>query len=617
MKYLMICLAGVFAMTSCEGYLDKSPDLGTDESAIFESYESIRGYLDECYKSLDKWHSIPALTNDQRLAFTDELGSSVAQGSDVVNKICTGNWYSATRGTTWEIGDGNGTAINDAYAALRIANRVINGLDNVKNITDDEKLLIAGQAHFYRAWYYWQLIKRYGGMPVLDRVFWGGADDDLPRKTFRESFDWMKEDLRKAVEYLPVSWDDKNYGRPDKAAAMGFRAQAYLYAASPLYQNGLDVTEEHGYDRELCLEAAKYAQECIDLVNTGTTGRRFTRGTMDDYAGIFTLEPATSTYHEEYLWWNRNQSSSSQIVTIRTWWIWPECDGKSAAAAQAFGMPTANIVEYYERKGEDGNYYPVTDPRSGYVEGQWSAMQNRDPRMYNNILLPGDRWALSNNPDYVITSWKGGSGYNKFYSGNLSKVREFSGYLCRKYIWEGADNLINNQGFDKKRLLSFYIRVTEMYLDYAEALFEAVGDANTKPAGFNMTAKEALDIVRARVGVTPVVDDYATPETFRETYRRERTVELMFENHRWEDIRRWMLFDDLFGDSQYALYNTEWTCEQGEKPTKQQIQDGLTFTWEKKLNTVEVRNYTTRHYFYPFSGTAVSSQDNLKQNPGW
>lgn len=295
------------SVTACEGYLDKSPDLGLDESAIFENYTSIRGYLDTAYGDLYKWHATDPLAVTNHLAHTDELASSVTQGNYVTNVFCTGNWYSTERNSTWEIGDGSGTVIYDSYAGIRIANRVINGIESVKDITESQKTEIMAQARFYRAWFYYQLITRYGGMPIIDKVLVGG-DDNLPRQTYRGSHEWMMEDIEYAVQNLPVSWDDKNFGRPDKAAAMGFKAQALLYAASPLFQNGLESTEKKDYDKELCLEAAKAAQECIEFVNQGTSGRRLTTGTMDDYRSIFIL-PTTTNTQEEYLWWNRNPSN--------------------------------------------------------------------------------------------------------------------------------------------------------------------------------------------------------------------------------------------------------------------------------------------------------------------
>ena len=87
----------------------------------------------------------------------------------------------------------NITPIGRAYPALRIVNRVIENIDKVP-LTEEQRNEILGQAYFYRAWFYFQVIKRYGGMPIIDRVFAGG-DDDLPRVTYHESSEWMVSDI--------------------------------------------------------------------------------------------------------------------------------------------------------------------------------------------------------------------------------------------------------------------------------------------------------------------------------------------------------------------------------------------------------------------------------------
>lgn len=662
-------IAASVSMTACEEYLDKSPDLGLDESVIYGSYEAIRGYIDECYPLVWRWNMSETDGMNRcmnPMACTDELASSISQNNFVVNQFNMGNWYSATRNSNWEVGVNDPTSINKSYRTIRIANRVISGIDKVKNCTDEQKNEILGQAYFYRAWFYFQLVTRYGGMPKLDRIFNGG-DDNVPRMTARESFDWMMEDLDKAIAMLPDMWDAKNYSRPDKAAARGVKAEALLYAASPLFQNGLNETKKMPYDKDLCLAAAKAAQETLDYIASTETGRRFVSSVdmsgsvldlhtiENDYHRIF-VTPSTTFNSEEYLWWDRRQmSAQEQANTIRKYWQPIMFDKNTGQDAQAFAGPTANIVSLYERKGPDGNYYPIYDSRSGYQftaeaaavpdkdkwkydAGVWSNMQNRDPRFYHNILLPGQRWGMLIGHENYIDTWKGAITYNKIKDGNLSSVREFSGFLCSKYMWPEASYLYyttadNNDGYYLYRLRSFYIRVTEMYLNYAEALFEATGSATSKPDGFNWTPVEALDIVRARVGVTPVAAEYTTSDTFRETYRREREVEMMFENHRWIDIRRWMIFDELW-PSTTELYNVTWTCDQAEiqnpanpdnvwQVIRDNYSDGadLTFSYTLQKNSVEVRvfnqNGTMKYYLYPFPGAEIGSLSNLKQNPGW
>ena len=621
-------------LTSCEEFLDKSPDLGLSEEDVYKNYESIRGYLDTCYPKLERWnmqYGAKLTRGSNPMACTDEVVSVIDQNNWIVNNFNNGNWSSATRNSNWEIGVQDGTVIDNAYFVLRVANRVIANIDRVGNITPEQKTEVLGQAYFYRAWFYYQLIIRYGGMPLLDRVFDAGQDN-IPRKTFRESFEWMLSDINTAIEMLPVSWNDQNYGRPDKAAAMGFKAQALLYASSPLFQNDLESTVKKDYDKDLCLEAAKAAQECLQFIQDNPScGRKFTQGTMDDYRSIFIL-PTTTFCHEEYLWFDRRKmDSNEQANTIRIFWQTIDFDKNTGQDAQCFASPTAGIVKLYDRKGPDGNYYPVTDSRSGYVgvdaegkNGPWSDMSDRDPRFYNNLLLPGQRWGNKDGAPFYNMTWEGSSLDARIKQGSFSSKRQFSGWVCCKYFWEEASHFYvtahDNTGYDMYRIKSFYIRVTEMYLDYAEALFEATGDANSKPEGFTMTPAEAINIVRARVGVTPLDAAYTTAATFREAYRKEREVELMFENHRWKDLRRWMIFDEVFPNDT-PLYNTIWTCEQGANADPTQYNDGrdLTFTYREEKNTVEIRVFGSdnKYYLYPFPGAEIGSLSELRQNPGW
>lgn len=607
----------LITQTACEDFLDKSPDLGLSEEDVYKNYETMRGFLDRAYNFLDNATGWNTVNNGcvASGAISDELTVMINGATQAFN-IHAGNWLNKEI-TSYEIGNGAATVIGKSYSALRIVNRVIRDIDLVKQITPEQKNELLGQAHFLRAWFYFQLIKRYGGMPKLDNIYEGDGDDDLKRMNYHESHDWMMSDLEVAIQMLPDAWDDNNTGRANKIAAMALKSTAQLYDASPLMQNGLDKTEVLPYDRERAVIAAKSAQQVLDYIKeheaeTGIYLMCDENHPDELYKNIFYFDKPPYM-QPEYIWYNRTRVSDATRA-IRALWLPQKYAGQSANEAVNTNAPTQNMVDLYEKKGENDVYYPITEDAAQYDEQ--NPYEDRDPRFYNNILCPGDEWGKdkSGNQLYIDT-YVGGAIYNSFPTNQYSNKRTFPGYLCKKFIWEEACQYQTQ--YAKYWFLQVYIRVAQIYLDFAEASFEATGSATEVIDGCSMSALDALNIIRRRAGITDISESiYNNPEKFREAYRRERAVELMFEyNHRWFDLRRWMIAHEVF-EGGYPIVGMRATPKESNHAS---IKDKtkLTYSFERFTVETEQRKFDMRNYWYPFAMNDVAALKNLKQNPGW
>lgn len=616
MKKLSIFLLSVFALlpviTGCEDYLDKSPDMGLVEKDIYKDYASIRGFLDQTYQWLENIHEFKGHENGRTHpgAISDEL-ASMYNGAEVV-KMNSGNWFISSD-NSFEIGVTGGTMISYSYQAIRVANRVIKNIDQVAGLSDGQYNEIMGQAHFMRAWFYFQLLKRYGGMPILDEVLIGDGDEDISRKTYHESHDWMMEDIEKAISMLPDKWDDDNHGRVTKIAAMAFKSMAQLYDASPLMQNDLSSIQVKEYDKTRAALAAKSASDVLKYIDDNSAlGYRMMTGS--EYKNIFYWN-APPYSQPEFIWYNRTIPTGNNQFSryLRCFWL-PAVYAKGTGNdAIVFNAPTQNMVDLYEKKGPDNIYYPISDPKAAY--SLQDPFTGRDPRFYNNIIIPGQKWgANKQNKAQYVTTYVGGAIANELLTSNHSNRRQQTSYLCKKFLWEGADQW--KEEYLKNRVITVYIRVTQIYLDLAEASFEATGSPTQKVEGCAYSALEALNIVRNRVGVTDIpAEIIADNAKFREAVRRERAVELMFENHRWWDIRRWMIMHDLFA-APYPLKGLKATPKD---PNHGKVADKskLKFDYEIVDLIPEVRGYGMRNYWYPFPLDDANSLINLVQNPGW
>ena len=623
LNWIWIILLGLF-VGSCEDYLDRSPDDGLSEDDVYKDYSSLLGFMDRIFQNGDILiftHGINSYSNTYVTVgnLSDEYAS--VRDNAPSKFVNAGNWLE-NASTRFEIGsksDGANfkSAISRAYTGLRIVNRVISGVDQVKSITDDQRRKLLGQAHFLRAYFYFEIIKRYGGMPIFDQL-WGASDDfDFPRKTYQESNAWMQTDLDKAIEYLPISWPDEEHGRPDRVSAMALKAMTQLYAASPLMQNDLNSIENKGYGKEMAAEAARSAQKAINAIESHEYYRLMNH---DEYRSIQLMPNSNQYAQPEYLWFLRWHHGNWSAF-VRAQWLTQPYDNKTGAEGTPYNAPTQNAVDMYERKGADGNYYPITDPRSGYdAVKTTNPYSDRDPRFTNNILVPGEQWGKNlQGVPYYLTTYSGGYSENFISTNQFTRGSQQTGYMCKKFIWpEASVPLFGEAGFQLYRLVAVYIRVSQVYLDMAEASYEATGDPDAVVTGCTMSARQALNKIRVRAGIGELPDGV----DFREAYRRERGVELMFEGHRWYDIRRWMIAEDLF-KGEYPIMgvkatpiNHSYTADQlkVEKACTYKLTD---FTYEYVPVRTAVRTFNKSNYWYPLPMDEVAALDNLQQNPGW
>ena len=391
-------------------------------------------------------------------------------------------------------------------------------------------------------------------------------------------------------------------------------------------QNDLNSVQIKSYDQERAKAAAKAAWAAITYMkqNEAKTGVRL--ATADEYMNLFWF-PDTELKRVETIWWRRRiPSDSDRSKTARAFWLYADMTGGTGSESFAISCPTLNAVNMYERKGADGIYYPINDTRSGYKFDPEHAFIDRDPRFYNNILIPGDTsGSYASGKPYYIRLWRGCTAYNNYGSSKHTNGRQLSGFMCRKFLWPEANyrhdqTLGTTKPFLQKIAQTVFIRATQLYLDFAEASFEATGSATAKVEDCGMTAEEALNSIRNRIGVTDIPSDIVSdPEKFREAYRRERGVELMFENHRWWDVRRWMIMHTLFNEpypikgvyfDPVGSYEDSADGKSGTRPAS--------FTYTVFDMEKEIRGFSNmRNYWYPLPQHDVDALHNLQQNPGW
>lgn len=338
------------------------------------------------------------------------------------------------------------------------------------------------EAHVARAYYYAELIKQYGGVPIVEEQYTAGRF--IPRSSYDEVVDYIVKEIDDYKDQLAVNWNNfsERKGRFTLGAALAIKARVLLYAASPLHNPDKDI--------EKWKKAAAAAYEIIGNPN---------------------LNYALDGNYGNYFQGNRSLTSTETIYVVRREQsnTMESNNYPIATPGGASGItPTQNLVEAYE-------YVGTPDAENPYA--------NRDPRLTASIVTNGSTWNGS-----VIDQSVGGR-YDMS-AANASRT----GYYLKKFL---TDNLNLTQGATAQHNWVAY-RYAEVLLNYAEAMNEAYGP-DQAPADYTLTALDALQLVRDRASLQLPVVRATTRDEFRKAVKHERRIELAFEDHRYWDLLRW------------------------------------------------------------------------------
>ncbi|GAA4316179.1 RagB/SusD family nutrient uptake outer membrane protein [Compostibacter hankyongensis] len=574
----------VLGLFSCNKQLDLPSDGRISLDQVFSDYNRTRGYLNSCYGYC------PAPTID-RASFTDEAEDA----DDVTAGSKFAAWYSGSvTSTNYAENSADGNPWTTLYQGIYKCN---NFIQNIRTATllvsDEEKAGWVAQAHALRALYYLQLIKRYGGVPIFDQPL--GLDHDFSqdkRASFSEVVKFILADCDTALKVpntqLGFSWNiyDNQFGIMTRAVAYAIMSEAVTYAASPLWSDGT-------------YSWADAAQ---------ITGEALRQCLANDYK-LFDEVPAGDVAQNAYALYFFTSSNDQRAVDKETIYqagaqmqIWRDAGlPTNPGMIKAGPCPTQELVDSYEMaNGEapvsgysDGNHLePVINAASGYDKNDPYA--GRDPRFYASIYYNGAVRNLDQPSGKKVETYAGGAEAQS--ATNLTHTR--TGYYLRKF-----NNYKSGQNNNADGAIRLF-RLAELYLNFAECAYQSAGpDVPVTIDGWSMTAKQAVDAVRARAGMPPFPSGM-TRAAFEKKYRNERRVEFAFEGQRFFDVRRWK----ILGTTDKLVTGMRITKDGSE----------LKYTRFKFSNRASAAD---KYLLYPIDQDEVNKVIGLTgedwQNPGW
>lgn len=556
-RYVFVSMAvgSAFTLCSCNDFLDREEDSFIDKTATFDSYNRTKQYLTYAYSLLPE--GLNRFSGGALLgAATDDACFAIESSN--IQQFNNGSWNALNNpDNVW---DRYFAGIAKCCTLLENSNHVnldISRLDPAKRVEYENNLkdirMWRAEAHFLRAYFNFELLKRYGPIPIIKSTLDINKDySDTPRPTMKEVVEFIANDCDMAADSLELTpWRNMNdaFGRATKGAALALKSRLLLYAASPLYVDFGDIDEANKpSDATLWKAAADAAKAVIDL-------------------NQYELAPA---YDDLF----KNDFQNKEYIFVRRYPSNSDFE-KSNFPVSYGGMggtnPSQNLIDDYEML--DGTAFDWSDPVKAA-----HPFENRDERLLATVLMNGVLFKGKR-----IATYPGGA--DAMPNPNATKT----GYYLRKFLNENV-NIQTGGGSDGHVVPLF--RLAEIYLNYAEALNE-YDPTNPDIAVY-------LNKIRERVSL-PGVPSGLTQEQMRTLIHHERRVELAFEEHRFWDVRRWKVASSTLGAPVKGVKITQ--------------DDAGNFTYSPVQ--VGQRVFQPKMYWYPIPQSEVLKLHHWEQNKGW
>lgn len=588
MKYKKIFLSYLTAVTmaSCNN-LDVPPMNIVQDKDVFQSESGITAYMARLYTELpiedfkfnrdnfDQWANIPSLSN-----CTGEMLLAMA---DMVWDSPSGDWCGAWR-----------------YGPVRNVNYFINEFPSYSNsFTSDQTNAWLGEAYFVRAYCYFSMVKRYGGVPIIKTVqnYPEQSLEELkvPRNTEQEVYDFVAEDLDKAIDLLPETAIAK--GRVSKNIARALKSRAMLYAGSIAQYGqtqlnnilGIPMSEAKRY-YEAAYEAAKSLEGKYSLYNKHADK-------FENYWKLFLDEDSPENIFCKYYKYPE-YTHSFDVLHI-------PYQMRGAEGYSSRFCPTLDFVEMFDDVNGQSDWLKVgtTDNPVRYGK-RMDLFKDVEPRLRGSVILPGDDFKneeidvqkgiyVSYPSGELLTS----SDFNLMYkdksvigrSGMGPNETTCTGFLARKY--QNPDIPKSQVILGKETQHWIDIRYAEILLNRAEAAFQI---------GKTDDALSCINLIRERAGAKLYTADQLTAKAIQ----KERRMELAFENHTYWDLRRWRIADSEINNRQFKALCPYYVYDEDRFIFKKEFV-GPKYTFDVKVNYVKI------------PAGEISTNGKLVQNPGY